>query len=45
LRYSDRIDELLISENPFALVTAAHLKTQATRANNGDRYQAKFTLR
>jgi hypothetical protein len=44
LRYSDQIDELLISENPFALVTAAHLKTQATRGNNGNRYQAKFTF-
>lgn len=44
LRYSNQIDVLLKSDNPFALVTAAHLQTRATRGKNSERFQVKFTL-
>jgi len=44
LRYADQIDALLTSDNPFALVTAAHLQTRATRGKNSERFQVKFTL-
>jgi hypothetical protein len=44
LRYADQIDLLLASDNPFALVTAAHLQTRATRGKNSERYQVKYKL-
>ena len=44
MRYVDQLDALLISDNPFALVTAAHLQTRATRGKNSERFQVKFTL-
>lgn len=42
--YRDRIDALLGNENPFALVTAAHLLTQQTRRHAVKRYAAKWRL-
>ena len=44
LRYANQIDLLLASDNPFALVTAAHLQTRATRGKNSERYQVKYKL-
>ncbi len=44
LHYADQIDALLTADNPFALVTAAHLQTRATRSKSGERFQFKFTL-
>ena len=44
LHYADQIELLLASDNPFALVTAAHLQTRATRGKNSERYHVKFTL-
>ena len=44
LRYANQIDALLTSDNPFALVTAAHLQTRATRGKNSERLQVKYTL-
>lgn len=44
LRYADQIDLLLASDNPFALVTATHLQTRATRGKNSERYQVKYKL-
>ncbi len=39
-----QLDTLLESENAFALVTAAHLMTRATRKKPKDRYAAKIRL-
>ena len=39
LRYANQIDALLTSDNPFALVTAAHLQT---RGKNSERLQVKI---
>ncbi|HFE65835.1 MAG TPA: hypothetical protein ENJ93_01115 [Chloroflexi bacterium] len=37
-------DELLKSDNPFAVVTMAHLQTQATRHDVAERYAVKLRL-
>lgn len=42
--YASRIDELLADRNPFALVTAAHLLTQASKRDPGARGAAKWRL-
>lgn len=39
--YRDQVDNLLAQQNPFAIVTAAHLLTQRTRANQAERYRSK----
>ncbi len=40
----DDIDALLLNPNPFALITAAHLMTQASRHDPQERYQWKWKL-
>ena len=40
----DRIDQLETDPNPFAIVTAAHLRTRQTKHDPEQRYQAKWTL-
>jgi hypothetical protein len=42
--YADNIDELLDQTNPFAIITAAHLKTKATKDNPQERYTWKWTI-
>ena len=42
--YRDKVDELLASNNPFALITAAHILTQQTRKKDQARYAAKLRL-
>lgn len=44
LDYRKRQDELIESDNPFAIVVLAHLQTQATRRSHSKRYDAKLTL-
>ena len=44
LDFAPRLDELLSNTNPFALVTAAHLLTQASRGDVRRRYAAKRQL-
>ena len=44
LDWQDRQAELQAHDNPFALVTLAHLLTQATRRNMPARLQAKWQL-
>jgi hypothetical protein len=44
LDYAERIDQLESDHNPFALVTAAHLRNRQTRRDPEARYQAKRTL-
>jgi hypothetical protein len=44
LDYAGRESELQADENPFALVTLAHLLTQATRKDMDARFAAKWTL-
>ena len=44
LDYSDRIDELLKQSNPFAIITAAHLKTKTTKNNPEERYSWKWSI-
>ena len=44
LDHSDRLDSLEADPNPFALVTAAHLRTRQTKHDPQARYQAKRTL-
>ena len=44
LDWAGREDELLADENPFALVTAAHLLTRATRQDMNARFAAKWRL-
>ena len=44
LDFAPKLDELLSDPNPFALVTAAHLLTQASRGDMGRRYAAKRRL-
>lgn len=44
LEYADRMDELLASDNPFALVTVAHLRTQSARHDADQLYAAKWQL-
>ncbi len=38
------VDELLVLDNAFALITAAHILTQQTRKENQARYEAKLRL-
>lgn len=42
--HAPHIEALLADENPFALVTAAHLLTQRTRHDHAGRYAAKWRL-
>ena len=42
--YRDKVDELLVSGNVFALITAAHILTQQTRNKDRERYDAKLKL-
>jgi hypothetical protein len=42
--YADKIDDLLENTNPFAIITAAHLKTKATKDNPRERYSWKWTI-
>ncbi|MEI6234339.1 MAG: hypothetical protein WCT04_14905 [Planctomycetota bacterium] len=42
--FRNDVDALLKHENPFALVVLAHLKTQDTRNNEGERFRWKKTL-
>lgn len=42
--YEDKIDELLVSNNAFGLITAAHILTQQTRKQHQERYKAKLGL-
>jgi hypothetical protein len=42
--YADKIDDLLDQTNPFAIITAAHLKTKATKDNPRERYTWKWTI-
>jgi hypothetical protein len=42
--YADKIDDLLDQTNPFAIITAAHLKTKATKDNPEERYTWKWTI-
>lgn len=44
LDFADRIDELQLHGNPFALVTAAHLLARQTQGNPHRRRGAKWTL-
>ncbi len=44
LDYADKWDELEKSDNPFALVVMAHLKTQETRKNHNERKRWKICL-
>ena len=42
--YADRVDQLLALDNPFALVTVAHLLTQQTKRDARRRCVAKWRL-
>ena len=42
--YQEQLDNLLTSENTFAIITAAHILTQRTRQNPQAWYDAKFRL-
>ncbi len=42
--YDEKLDELLASDNAFALITAAHILTRQTRKEHQDRYEAKLSL-
>jgi hypothetical protein len=42
--FADEIDALLVHENPFGLITAAHLLTRRTRKDQEARYAAKLKL-
>jgi hypothetical protein len=42
--YADRLEDRLEDPNPFALVTAAHRLTRATRGDTESRYAAKWRL-
>jgi len=42
--YADRTESLQANPNPFALVTAAHLRTRQTRNDPQARYRAKLDL-
>ena len=44
IEFADRLDHLETDPNPFALVTAAHLRTRQTRKDPEARYQAKRGL-
>jgi len=42
--YKDKIDDLLNGTNPFAIITAAHLKTKSTKNDPQARYSWKWTI-
>ena len=42
--YNDKIDDLLNGTNPFAIITAAHLKTKASKNDPQARYSWKWTI-
>nr|VFJ85944.1 MAG: hypothetical protein BECKLFY1418B_GA0070995_10013 [Candidatus Kentron sp. LFY] len=42
--YADCAESLEANPNPFALVTAAHLRTRRTKNDPRARYRAKFDL-
>ena len=44
LDHADRINQLETDPNPFAIVTAAHLRTRQTKHDPEQRYQAKWAL-
>ena len=44
IEFADRLDHLETDPNPFALVTAAHLRTRRTKQDPQARYQAKRAL-
>ncbi len=44
LDYQPQAQALLVDPNPFALVTAAHLLTQQTKGDDGQRLAAKWRL-
>ena len=44
IEFANQLDQLASNANPFALVTAAHLRTQQTKHNTQERYTAKRTL-
>jgi hypothetical protein len=44
LDYADQLAQLEVSDNAFALVTAAHLRTSQTKHNPPARYAAKLAL-
>jgi hypothetical protein len=44
LEFTDQVDQLEADRNPFALVTAAHLRTRQTKGDPDARYQAKRAL-
>jgi hypothetical protein len=44
LDYMDRTEELLASENPFAWITLAHLRTQQARHDPDQLYASKWQL-
>jgi hypothetical protein len=44
LDFAGQIETLLADDNPFALIVAAHLLTQATRRDKNARYRAKLKL-
>jgi len=42
--YSDKIESLLNEANPFAIITAAHLKTRATKGDPQKRYAWRWKI-
>jgi hypothetical protein len=44
LDYRERMDELEGSDNPFAVIVAAHLTTQETRRDKAKRYEGKLKI-
>ena len=42
--YKDKISNLLNQKNPFAIITAAHLMTKATKGDPQSRYSWKWTI-
>ena len=44
LQYSEILEQLELLDNPFVLITAAHLRTQQTKGDDTARYHAKRAL-
>ncbi len=42
--YEDKLEALLVSDNAFGWITAAHILTQKTRKQHQERYKAKLRL-
>ena len=42
--YNDKIDDLLNGTNPFAIITAAYLKTKASKNDPQARYSWKWAI-